>query len=136
MALNPTDFTLNHSVAETKYYTRIGDQDYLDDDGNPRVYVDNNLVYAKAVKDKRSKHFNGPENMAYSYYVKTDPNKNLYDPTNLHSIEPKIKKSFLNKVCKSELVFSQVSESVFNKYLNFLKTENSQWLTTAQRELK
>ena len=136
MKLNQDQFVMNHGVADTKLYTKMGDQDYLDDDGFPRVHVENNLVYAKATKDKPSKHFSGPENLAYSYYIKTDPNRNLFNPMDLHTIDPKIKRSFLNKVCKSELVFTQVSESVFTKYINFLKTENLQWLTTAQREIK
>ena len=74
--------------------------------------------------------------VGYSYYIKSTPNKILFNPTDLHTIEPKLAKSFLNKTCKSELMFLEVSESIFNMYLNFLKTENSQWLVKAQREIK
>lgn len=128
-------FSINHSIAEINLYTKIGYQDYLDDSGYPRLRVENHNVYAKSIKDKKSKHLKEIHNIDYSYYVLTDPNKNLYNPMDLLTIEPKIKKSFLNKVCKSELVFTQVPQTIFEKYLNFLKTENIKWLKEAQREL-
>ena len=136
MRVNSSDFIIDHSLAETKYYTNKGSESYLDEDGNSRLKIDNDKVYAKAVKNKPSKNFTDKTRVGYSYYVKTTPNKVLYNPMESYSIDPKIQKSFINKICKSELMFLEVSESIFNMYLNFLKTENTQWLTKAQRVIK
>lgn len=136
MRVNSSDFIINHSLSETKYYTKKGYENYLDDDGDPRLEKDCDKVYAKAVKDKPSKNFTDKNRVGYSYYIKSTPDKTLYNPTETYSIDPKIKKSFVNKICKNELQFLEVNESVFNMYLNFLKTENSQWLIKAQRTIK
>lgn len=136
MKVNSSDFIINHSLAETKYYTKKGYENYLDDDGDPRLEKDCDKVYAKAVKNKPSKNFTDKNRVGYSYYIKSTPDKTIYNPTETYSIDPKIKKSFVNKICKNELQFLEVNESVFNMYLNFLKTENSQWLIKAQRAIK
>lgn len=136
MKVNSSDFIINHSLAETKYYTKKGYENYLDDDGNPRLDKDCDKVYAKVVKNKPSKNFTDKNRVGYSYYIKSTPDKILYNPTETYSIDPKVKKSFVNKICKNELQFLEVNESVFNMYLNFLKTENSQWLIKAQRAIK
>lgn len=131
------EFRIKQDATEFNYYTKIGFEDYLDDNGNPRLKVESNRVFAKSVKDKLSKNFTNSKS-GYSYYVKTDPNKNLFDPVERHSIDQNsnTSKSFINRICKSELKYTEVSESVFLKYLSFLKTENLQWLTQAQREIK
>lgn len=136
MRINNSDFIINHSLAETKYYTKKGYENYLDDNGDPRLNEDCDKVYAKVVKDKPSKNFTDKKRVGFSYYIKSTPDKILYNPTENYSIDPKVKKSFVNKICKSELKFLEVSESVFNMYINFLKTENNQWLIKAQREIK
>jgi hypothetical protein len=135
-----SDFNIAHNQndldIEVRLYTKAGDQDFIDDNNNPRLNEENDRVYAKAVKDKPSKDITNKSPKGFTYYIKADPNKNLYNPTELYSVQSKTPKSFLNKVCKSELRFLEVSESIFNKYINFLKTENTQWLTNAQREVK
>lgn len=136
MRVNSSEFIINHSSSETKYYTKKGYETFLDDDGDPRLENDSDKVYAKAVKNKPSKNFADKHRVGFSYYIKSTPDKNLYNPTETYSIDPKVKKSFVNKICKSELKFLEVSESVFNMYINFLKTENNQWLIKAQREIK
>lgn len=135
--MKSNQFIVKPENSETNLYTKIGFEDYIDDVGNPRLKTENNRVFAKSVKDKLSKNFNS-SNVGYSYYVKTDPNRNLFDPIERHSISKNTNtaKSFINKICKTELKYTEVSESVFTKYLNFLKTENLQWLTQAQREIK
>lgn len=136
MRINKSEFVISQSNVESKYYTKKGYEDYLDENDFPRLKVESSQTFAKAVKEKPNKKFNIAKNLSYSFYIKADPNKNLYNPIELHSIEPKIKSSFINKICKSELVFIQVPESVFNKYLNFLKTESTKWLSEAQREIR
>jgi hypothetical protein len=131
------EFKVKQDSTVFNYYTKIGYEDYLDDNGNPRLQTESNRVFAKSIKDKLSKNFTNSQS-GYSYYVKTDPNKNLFDPVERHSIDKNSNtaKSFINKICKTELKYTEVSESVFTKYLNFLKTENLQWLNQAQREIR
>jgi hypothetical protein len=141
MKIDKESFIVNHKVNSSdsgKFYTKIGLEDYVDDLGYPRLKDENNEhVYAKCTKDRKSKHFKDTSVVnRYSFYIITDPSKTIYNPIKLHTIEPNIKKSFINQVCKSNLKFTEVSESIFNKYLNFLATENIQWLNHAQREIK
>lgn len=120
---------------ESKYYTIKEYQDFQDDDGYPRSNNENENTFAKAVRDRPSKHLNSTNNF-YSFYIKTDPNKKIFDPRRKYSIDPKIPKNFLNSVCKSNLLFTKVTPQIFNEYVNFLKTESNQWLVAAQRAIK
>lgn len=140
MRIDRETFLINHNTdndLSPRFYTKIGLEDFVDDSGYPRLTSENNEnIYAKCTRDKKSKHFSESNSKRYSYYIMTDPNKIIHNPIKLHSIEPSIKKSFINQTCKSNLKFTEVSESIFNKYLNFLATENIQWLNHAQREIK
>lgn len=140
MKVDSSQFHIQHNApqdsGDSKLYTKKTDAEFTDDSNYPRLSVDSDKVYAKAVRDKPSKNFRDKNRVGYSYYIKSAPNKILFNPIELHTIEPKLAKSFLNKICKTELMFLEVSESVFNMYLNFLKTENTQWLVKAQREIK
>lgn len=120
---------------ESKFYTLKEYQDFQDNEGYPRNNSESQHTFAKAVKDRPSKHLNQVENF-YSFYIKTDPNKKVFDPRTRYSIDPKIPKNFLNSVCKSNLQFTKVTQQMFNDYISFLKTENSKWLAHVQREIK
>ena len=112
------------------YYTIEKYQSFVDDNGFPRVETETHHVYAKVVNNKKRKSLND-NNLYPSFYIRTDPNKNIINPfTNT------TKKSFINKICKSSVDFTEVTESVFNKYINFLKTQNTTWLSNAQREIR
>lgn len=134
MRVNLSDFQLNKSEQSIKLYTVIGHETSIDEDGFPRLDIENDKVFAKAVKNKLSKKFIS-DNPTYSFFVRTDPNHNMINPVEKYSIKNN-SSNFLNKVCKTESVFTEVTESVFNKYINFLKTSNIKWLNSAQRELK
>lgn len=135
MQVNINEFRTTHNNStEAKYYTLIGQQTFVDDSGYPRVTIENEIVYAKAIRNKPGKVFNSE--LQYRFYIKTDPNKKIYDPIELHSITEKNKGSFLNRICKTETVFSEVTEHIFNQYITFLKTKNTKLLQSAQRELK
>lgn len=125
----------SNTVSESKYYTLSEHQEFSDDNGFPRTNSENENTFAKAVKNRPSKSVTSSQNF-YSFYIRTDPNNNILNPTKKYSIEPIVKKSFVNRVCKSDIVFTQVSPQVFDYYINFLKTESNQWLTLAQRSLK
>ncbi len=131
-----SEFITRTNEPEQKFYTKKGEESFVDEDKNFRSSTESPQVYAKAIRKRLSKNFAGNKNLAYAYYIKSDPSRNLFNPMDLYSIEPKVKKSFINKVCKTELVFTEVTESIFNKYLTFLRTENIKWLQDAQREIK
>lgn len=136
MRVDLSDFKSNNkSSDDTKLYTIQGSEDFIDDDNNPRLNTESELTYAKCLKSQYTKSFHHQNAIPYKYFVKCDPNKNLYNPiTGFSSINSR--SNFLNKVCKSELVFTEVSEAIFSKYINFLRTSSLQWLTSAQRDIK
>jgi|LakMenE18May11ns_1017448.scaffolds.fasta_scaffold9924528_2 hypothetical protein len=136
MKIDMSEFITRTNEPEQKFYTKKGEESFVDEDKNFRSSTESPQVYAKAIRKRLSKNFAGNKNLAYAYYIKSDPSRNLFNPMDLYSIEPKVKKSFINKVCKTELVFTEVTESIFNKYLTFLRTENIKWLQDAQREIK
>jgi hypothetical protein len=134
MRVNLQEFNTKQTEPDTKFYTVNGSQDFYDDDGAPRLNTENTKVFAKAIKNKQSKHMNSTT-YGYRFYIRTDPNKNIVDPVQLYTIE-KPKASFIDKICKTESDFREVSESIFNKYINYLKTKSTQWLISAQREIR
>lgn len=130
------NFTVKQDQEEAEYYTKSGLEEFKDDEGNSRLYSDGDNVFAKAVKNKLTKSFTGSSYKNYSFYIKTDPDKKVYDPSELYSIESRINKSFINKVCKNILVYTKVTQSIFNKYLLFLRTGSRKILQEIQREIK
>jgi hypothetical protein len=129
---------IKENIVESFYYTLIGDEDFLDEYGNPAKKSLDNSVCAKAVKNKPPKAFqsNTLNNSAgFSYYIKASPNRVLHNPVSLYSTNSS-KPSFIDSVCKKDKAFIEVNKAIFDKYLTFLKTKNIQWLTEAQREIK
>lgn len=122
-------------MSEIKYYTTATNQDYVDDDGYPRSQIDNPKVFAKAVKNTLGKNVLQRAPSYFKYYIKIEPNKSIYDPFDKHSIKTS-GHSFVDKICKSENTFMEVNQSVFDKYINYLKTQNNKWLIDCRREIK
>ena len=120
-------------MIENKYYTTNDRQDYVDDLGFPRVQTNSDKVFAKAVREVKNKNILDRNPSHFKYYVKIEPNKTLHDPFIKHSFQTN-RSSFIDKICKSENTFMEVNQSIFDKYINYLKTQNAQWLTDAQRE--
>lgn len=136
MKINQNDFLMEQTNYLSEYYTLIGLEDHLDDDGYPRLDQDNDKGYAKKVKNKKSKLVSD-RNISFRFYIKTDPNNNIINPVLLHSEKnyDLRSNSRLNKTCKEIEQYKEVTESIFNKYIEFLKSKNSKWLNAAQREL-
>jgi hypothetical protein len=136
MKINQNDFLMEQTNYLSEYYTLLGLEDHLDDDGYPKIDQDNNKGYAKKVKNKKSKSVSD-RNVSFRFYIKMDPNNNIINPVLLHSEKNHNLRtnSRLNQTCKETEQYKEVSESIFNKYLEFLKTKNSKWLNAAQREL-
>lgn len=131
------NFNVNHNQnLEEKYYTRKGLESFLDSENFPRLYSDGENVFAKAIKNKLSKSFVNNSGAKFSYYILTDPNKKPYDPSIKYSVESKVPKNFINKVCKSDLIFTEVNYSIFHKYISFLKGESKKLLQEIARDIK
>lgn len=137
MRIDQNQFIVNQTVAgeETLYFTSIGNETFLDEDKNPRLEQDGPTVFAKAIKNKKSKQLSKDAPIDYSFFIKTEPNKKIFDPTVIHSVDSKVTKSFINKICKNDFVFTEVTRSTFNHYLNFLRSGNALSLHKAQREI-
>lgn len=130
---------IKDDTVQSVYYTLSGHEDFLDSDGNPVRSKLDNEVYAKTLKNKPPKAFKTNtldiEAVQYSYYVKASPNRILVNP--IKTFAQAVKKSnFIDSVCKNKELFIQVNKAIFDKYLNFLRTQNMKWLTDAQREIK
>jgi hypothetical protein len=116
-----------------KYYTTSQHQEFIDENDNFHRKIDDSKVFAKSVKRGYSTDIKEASPLYNKYYIKAYPNKSLYNPFPLYSIEY-TKNSFVDKICKSENSYKEVTESVFNMYLNYLKSESVQWFNKAQRE--
>lgn len=119
---------------ESRFYTTLQYQDFVDEQDNSRSSTENSKVFAKAIKNGLSRDMTRSGAQFFKYYIRCSSNKTLHDPFPKYSTSDN-KTSFIDKVCKSDNSYKEVTYSVFDKYLNYLKTENSQWLKNAQKEL-
>lgn len=110
------------------YYSHTSDQEYLDENGFPRVSKDNEKVLAKAVPNQFKKHITNGNQTSYKYYI-------LFQTNNMYGYEAKIKTNqHIDRICKANTHFKEVNIHIFKKYLEYLKTQNTQWLKEAQRD--
>lgn len=123
------------SIREQKYYCCSGIEDFIDKEGFPRVNQETNKnTVAKALCNKKPKHFN--DNIThYRFYIKMSPNKEPYDPVEIHS-SFKDKSTFINQTCKNTWSFKEVDKFIFDQYLLYLKTKNQKYLKDIRRQLK
>ena len=134
MRTSSKDFIVKNTNPESKYYTILQYQEFIDDSECYRTDTDCDKVFAKAVKLGMSKNITTTNPTQFRYYVRANSKKQLLDPFPRYGMGEQ-KNSFIDKVCKGENNYIEVTQSAFNKYLNFLKTENNQWLVQAQREI-
>lgn len=116
---------INTKKVETKedFFTIAGSEDFMDNNNNPRVNVDNNTVYAKRIlRDDGS----------YRYSIKTSSSGKFYNPLSIYDSENN--KNFIERICRSSDKFRNVNSKAFDLYLNFLRTKNVAWLNNAERE--
>jgi hypothetical protein len=130
-------FRTQNPDTQSMFYCLSGQEDFIDKENNPRVTEEqDNRVTAKAVQNKKPKHFKDTSNQ-YRYYIKINPNLEIYNPINLHSsIKDKKKFSHINTVCKNDWAFKEVDKSVFDKYVAFLTHQNAQSLKDLERQIK
>lgn len=134
MKISQTDFKVNSTDNESMYYTCVQYQDYKDDQQFSRTTKDSDKVFAKAIKNGLSRDISSQELLQYRYYIRLESSKKLYDPFPKYGFNDS-KNSFVDQICKSNNLFKEVNKSLFDKYINFLKTENHQWYSQANREL-
>jgi hypothetical protein len=136
MKIDHNSFKVNTESEDSRYYVKKGDQDYIDDDNNYRAEKDGDIVCAKAVKNKLTKSVRNTNVKDYSFFIRTTPNRTVYNPFQKHTIEKNIPTNYIDHVCKKQTVFTQVSASAFNKYLDFLRNGSTKKLQDIQREIK
>lgn len=122
------------STSDSKYYTSLQYQEYIDENENYCVNKESPKTFAKSVKSGYSKHLNNKGPSFYKFYVRISSDKKLYDPFPKYSVSDN-RASFVDKVCKDNNSYKEVTENIFNMYLSYLRTENTQWYNKAQREL-
>jgi hypothetical protein len=108
-------------IIEYSYYCLVGDEDFIDDDGNPRLEKDGPKVLAKQTK----------KNNYTSFAIKIANNNKLYNPLD-YGIEDK-SYSIVDNVCRPQDKFKTVNQNTFDLYVNFLSSKNISWLTQAER---
>lgn len=117
-----------------------GDHDLLDNDGNPVVKDESSEhIFAKAIYGRRSRELRsvtGLNQVSYRYYILMNPDRIPYNPKKNFSVTDQNPLSFVESKCKDGWSFGEVPKSIFDKYLNFLRTQNIKWLKETQRELK
>lgn len=119
-----TDISNAVSVSQdNKYYTILGEHDFVDDNNYTRTKEETKLTYAKSVVGSKKEKF----------YIKTGPYGRVYNPMGLFD-EGKGNK-FVAKLGKKEFEFTEVNYKIFEMYVKFLSTKNLAWLNNAEREL-
>lgn len=134
MKIPSQDFVVKNNQIDSKYYTTFLYQEFMDEDQCYRLSKDSDKVFAKVIKSGLSRDMRNHDPAQYKYYVRGNNGKYLHDPFPKYTINDN-KSSFLDKVCKNDQQFIEVTKSVFEKYITFLKTESNQHLISAQREI-
>jgi hypothetical protein len=116
--------TKTKPTTESKYYTILGDHDFIDDENKPRVNEpDSTSILAKTIAGTNKT----------KYFVKVGTYGKLFNPMGMFS-EGK-HNNFLSKIGRKEWEFKEVNAKIFDMYINFLSSKNVAWLNNAQREL-
>lgn len=119
-------FTINQDKDETvkyQFYCWSGDEDAIDNKGNPIVYKDGDKVLAKKI----DKNNNSPQ-----YFIRLSNKNKLYNPVS--QVGEDRSSSIVDNTCRPTNRFTQVSPAVFECYLQFLSSKNLLWLNKAERE--
>jgi len=98
--------------AEHKFYTILGEHDFIDSSNKPQSKKESSKVVAKCI----SKNGNN------KFYIKVGTYGKIFNPIGLFS-EGKNEK-FIAKIGKKEFEFKEVNQKIFDLYLNFLSTKN------------
>jgi hypothetical protein len=108
-------------------FTISGNEEFLDENGNPRISEETdteNIFAKKIIRD----------NGTARYSIRIDINNKFVNPMSIYD-DKKVTNNFLDSVCRANNKFVEVNLKVFNMYLNFLKTKNLSWFYNAEREM-
>lgn len=114
--------TINSNDQNDKFYTVIGEQEFIDDNKMPRTNSESNAL-AKAIIT----------NGELQYFAKINAYGKLFNPMGMFS-EGKSNK-FLSRIGRNEYNFKRVTLRTFELYTSFLKSRNVAWINQAEREL-
>lgn len=103
-------------------YTMIGLESFLDDDELPRTNNTDKIFAKKVCRN----------NGTTKYMIKLGTNGKLFNPVSIYGMEQQ--NAFLDRVCRSDKRFKEVSSKTFNYYTKFLTTKNTSLLFNAERE--
>ena len=124
--MDNNEFILNKTkTSDSKeyiLYTILGSHDFIDNSQNPRVNSESNALAKQITSNNKNR-----------FYIKIGMYGKIYNPMGLYS-EGKANK-FLAKIGKNAWEFTEVNKTVFDMYINFLRTKNQAWLNNAEREL-
>lgn len=104
-----------------EFYTYIGEEDYIDEQNNPRLHNDNDKTLAKKICR---------DNGSYKLMIKCDSYNKPCDPTNPIGPTNRTVSSY-----KNGYKFISVNNKAFEYYIRFLQTKNKSWLLNTEREL-
>jgi len=135
MVLNMENFTSinNNSIYSNSHnnnqatsilaYTLSGEIGIEDNDVNLLVTSNGEQICAKTISriDGSIKHM-----------IRIDSNNKFYNPISIYGTENN--KTFLDRICRSNQKFREVSEKTLNLYVKFLQSKNILWLNNAERE--
>lgn len=134
MKIDISDFNIKHKASDSYYFTIADHSEFVDEDSNFQTLKENDKTYAKKIKNKLSRNMLDPDNFAF--FVRSSPNKQIFDPFEIHSsLKDKKLYESVNKVCKTAEGFIQVPEHIFNQYITFLRTNNRKLFVKTQREI-
>ena len=109
---------------QNSFYCSLDDQEFIDDENNPRCHDENsNKVLAKL----KYKIDGSPK-----YLIRIDLNKKLFNPKSSLSDNRNLK--LIDRDGADKIKFKEVNLKSFSMYLNFLRSNNEAWLNNAERE--
>jgi hypothetical protein len=133
MRVLPQDFIVDKNIPQAQFYTTQQYQEFSDENYYYRLSKDSDKVFAKCLSERLPKD-SSSDICQTKYYVKGNNGKDLFDPFPKYALNDN-RGSFIDKVCKPDHKFIEVTKSTFDKYINFLKTSNRQYYIGAQKEI-
>lgn len=109
---------------ENKYYSVIGNEEFMDESHHPRVSESNPNVAAKAIVKQDG---------IYRYFIRADHTGRAYNP--ISTFEKGVSLKILDKIKNTDYKFIEVNKRAFDMYTKFLVTKNTAWFHNTEREI-
>jgi len=129
-------FRTKPDITTEMFFCLKGSEDFLDENNKARVSDPNSKhIAAKCIQNKKPKHFDSV-GQHYRYFIKISPTGEAYNPIPYLSAFKDKKHNIIHQVCKTEWAFKEVNKILFDKYVEFLNTQNISWLREVERDTK